>query len=393
MKTQLRLGIIGATGRGKLADHAHRPDEGVAIVAGADPYADRLDAFRTRYREKFGAEVEGFADYREMLDRARLDGVFVTSPDFRHEEQACEALRRGIAVYLEKPMAITTAECDRILREARARGAKLMLGHNMRYMVFTNRMKELIEGGAIGAVKAIWVRHFISYGGDAYFRDWHAERSKSTSLLLQKGAHDIDIIHWLAGSVTRRVVGFGGLGVYDRLPRRAADATERPDVSFHPDHWPPEAQSGFHPVIEVEDHNMILMELANGVQASYLQCHYTPDACRNYTVIGTRGRIENYGDSGDKCTVELWNRRVDDFRLRGDVSHSAAPPAGGHGGADGKIVRAFVDYVRTGQRPATTPQSARYSVACGCAGAESIRAGGRPIEVPPLPDELEHHLF
>lgn len=56
-------------------------------------------------------------------------------------------------------------------------------------------MKELIDAGAIGEVKTIWCRHFVGNGGDYYFKDWHAERKNTTSLLLQKGAHDIDVIH------------------------------------------------------------------------------------------------------------------------------------------------------------------------------------------------------
>ena len=138
---------------------------------------------------------------------------------------------------------------------------------------------------------------------------------------------------------------------------------------------------------------MILLELANGVQATYLQCHYTPDSCRNYTVIGTRGRIENYGDGHEGTTVELWDRRADTFRRRGDATFRTAAPVGGHGGADEKIVRAFLRYLCEDRPPDTTPQAARYSVACGCAGAESIRSGGRPVDVPPLPDDLERYSF
>lgn len=388
-----RIGIIGASGRGALADSGHRPNENTLVVAGADPFEECLDAFRERYRKNFDHPVKGYADYREMLEQERLDAVFVTSPDFCHEEQACEALRRGVAVYLEKPMAITTEGCDRVLRTAREHNTKLMLGHNMRYMAFTNQMKRLIDRGDIGTVKAVWVRHFVSYGGDAYFRDWHAERAKSTSLLLQKGAHDIDIIHWLAGSYTRRVTGFGNLSVYDRLPRRPAGETGRVNVSWSLDQWPPEEQKDFNPVIDVEDHNMILMELANGVQASYLQCHYTPDACRNYTIIGTRGRIENIADYGDECSIELWDRRTDRLRMRGDASYRGEPARGSHGGADEKIVQGFLDYVREGSRPLTSPQAARYSVACGCAGAESIRAGGRPVDIATLPADLEDYAY
>jgi predicted dehydrogenase len=80
----------------------------------------------------------------------------VTTPDFLHEEQAVAALEAGKAVYLEKPMAITIPGCDRILETAYRTKTRLYLGHNMRHMAFVLKMKELIDEGAIGEVKAAW---------------------------------------------------------------------------------------------------------------------------------------------------------------------------------------------------------------------------------------------
>ncbi len=390
---KLRIGIIGANRRGRLADNCHKPEEGVEIVAGMDISQYQIDRFEKRYQDKFNAKVTGYLDINEMLEKENLDGVFVTSPDFCHEEHAVMCLEKGIPVYLEKPMAITIKGCDRIMRTAQEHKTKLVLGHNMRYMTFTNQMRDLILAGEIGEVKAIWCRHFISYGGDAYFRDWHAEREKSTGLLLQKGAHDIDIIHWLAGAFTDKVVGMGQLSVYDKLPRRSSDPETPIEVTFNPQNWPPEATGNYNPVIDVEDQSMIMMQLSNGVQASYMQCHFAPDDCRNYTIIGTRGRIENYGDYGDECKVALWKRRRGGFRLEGDAMFRADPTHGSHGGADPKIVQSFIDAIRGTGKPVSTAQAARYSVATGCQGTESIRNGCIPLEVPKLPKELEEYDY
>lgn len=389
---KLRLAVIGSCRRGALADRAHDPSGGVEVVAGADVSEEKLGEFRERYREKFNARVAGYLDYRLMLEKEKPDGVFITSPDYCHEEQAVFALGAGVPVFLEKPMAISTAGCDRILEAAWKSGARLMVGHNMRYMSFTRKMKEIIDSGEIGEVRAIWCRHFVSYGGDAYFRDWHAERRYANSLLLQKGAHDIDIIQWLAGARARRVTGLGSLSVYDRPPRRAEGA-KVPPVVFDEPRWPPLEQSGFNPVVDLEDTSMILMHLGNGVVASYQQCHFTPDSCRNYTVIGTRGRLENYGDHHEDTTIEVWTSRRDRFRLRGDESFPSPGGMGGHGGADPLIVGDFVAMLRGAAPTGATAQDARYSVAAGCCGADSLRAGGRPFEVPTLAPELENHDF
>ena len=111
-------------------------------------------------------------------------------------------------------MAIRVEDTDAMLALAMENRTRLFVGHNMRHMPVIRQMKAIVDSGRIGRVRAIWCRHFVGTGGDFYFKDWHADRSKATSLLLQKGAHDIDVIHWLAGGYTRRVSGIGDLAVY-----------------------------------------------------------------------------------------------------------------------------------------------------------------------------------
>ena len=393
---KIRLGVIGCTTRGEVADYAQNRADGVEIVAGADLYPAAQKAFQERFAGKFPGDPlpRVYADYREMIVKESPDGVFITAPDFLHEEMALFALEHHVAVYLEKPMALTIQGCDRILESARRNRTVLMLGHNMRYMNYIRKMKEIIDSGVIGAVKTIWCRHFISYGGDAYFRDWHADAAKSNSLLLQKGAHDIDVIHYLAGAPTVRVAGIGNLSVYDKLPRRAPDEKQlKGGVAAHwsDDHYPPETQKDFYPVISVNDLNMIQMTLGNGILASYLQCHYTPDQSRNYTVIGTRGRLENYGDEA----VQVWTTRRDfSWRMEGDITYRLSKGTGTHGGADVRIIASFVELLRgIYDHLGATPQEARYSVACGCQGADSIRRGGVPLDVPSLAEEVENWDF
>jgi predicted dehydrogenase len=340
------------------------------------------DEALARNREAYGADVFTTSDYRELLEQAP-DAVFVCTPDFLHEEHALAAIDAGCAVYLEKPMTITVEGCDRVLARAREKGVRLFVGHNMRYFGIFRRMKQLIEGGAIGEVKSAWCRHFVSYGGDAFFRDWHSERRCSTGLLLQKGAHDIDMLHWLTGAYATRVSAFGNLSVYGRLPRLAEG--EKGSARFDATHWPPMAQTGFSRVIDVEDQTVMIMEMEKGILGSYLQCHFTPDACRNYTVIGTEGRIENVGD-GPESPIFVWNRRTDGYRMIGDEVHRGGATAdGGHGGSDPAIVAEFLEHVRSGAGTTATPEAARMAVAAGCQATVSLRSGGAPQDVPPLP--------
>ncbi len=125
-------------------------------------------------------------------------------PDHTHAGLACEALHAREPVLVEKPLDITVDRCDQVLRTADETGTRLYVGHDMRHMPVIRLMRDLVEGGAIGTVKTVWVRHFAGLGGDWYFSDWHAERRYSTGLLLQKPAHDLDVVHWPADGCARR---------------------------------------------------------------------------------------------------------------------------------------------------------------------------------------------
>jgi predicted dehydrogenase len=374
----LRVGILGFGLRSGLARYANRPGEGSRIVAVCDPRPER----QTAARERLGDDIAVTGDLDGFL-AANLDAVFILSPDYLHEQHTIAVLEAGAAAYVEKPMATTTEGCDAMLATAARTGSRLYVGHNMRHMPVIRQMRQLVADGAIGRVTAVWCRHFVGHGGDYYFKDWHAERAKSTGLLLQKGAHDIDVIHWLAGGYTRRVTAMGALTVYGQVADRAPAADYLPSTGWSTlDTWPPLAQTGLNPVIDVEDLSMMTMALDNGVFATYEQCHYTPDYWRNYTVIGTEGRLENIGDDADGGRIGLWNRRHLG-QSAPDVAIPVEEAKGGHGGADPSIVAEFLRYVRDGGETVTDPFAAREAVAAGCAATMSLRAGGVPVDIAP----------
>lgn len=383
----LKIGIIGSGGRGvSLGTAVHAADRGARVVACCDLDRNVLKANRRAY----GRDIVATQSYDELLE-CDLDAVIVATPDFLHEEHTLAALEKKLTVFVEKPLTLSIEGCDRILSEAVKNNARLYVGHNMRHMGFVRKMKELIDDGAIGEVKACWTRHFVGHGGDYYFRDWHAERRFSEGLLLQKGAHDFDVIHWLCGGFTRRVSAMGGLTVYgevkDRLPPvKGPRSLALPQVRL--DVWPPKRQRGLNHRIDVEDLSLVQMQLDNGVFAVYAQCHYTPDYWRSYVVIGTEGRIENFGNGDGRTTVRLWNKRRRGYHDRGDAVFKIPVKAGGHGGADLAIMAEFCRFAREGGATATSPLAARESVATGCTATKSLRAGGIPLEVPKLSPAL-----
>ncbi|MER7196811.1 oxidoreductase [Streptomyces sp. CB01635] len=377
----LRIGVIGLGLRRNLATAAHRPGKGsvVAAVADLDPQ------IRAKVPELYEGAV-AVDDHRRLLEDPSIDAVIVATPDDTHEAIACEALEAGKPAYVEKPLGISVEQCDTILRTAYKTGTRLYVGHNMRHMGVVRLMRDIIARGDIGEVKTVWVRHFVSYGGDYYFKDWHADRTRTTGLLLQKAAHDLDVVHWLAGGYTKRVNALGDLMVYGDLPRREPD-TPRPDGWLKEFDWPPTERHDLHHVVDVEDVSVMNMQLDNGVIAAYQQCHFSPDYFRNYTVIGTEGRLENFGDSpGDE--VRVWNTGPTGYRKDADIVYRVPEAKGSHGGADERIIGEFCRFVREGGVTDTSPVAARMSVAAGALATRSLREGGMPYDVPELEPEL-----
>jgi len=374
----MRFGVIGWGLRAPIAKIAHQPDRDLVLAALADPSEEA----QGKFIEFAGEDAVTTSDYRQLLDK-NLDAIFVLSPDWLHEEHATTILEAGIPVFLEKPMAITVEGCDRVLEAAQRSKTKLYVGHNMRHFPAIRKMKEWIAQGLIGEVKTAWCRHFVSYGGEAYFRDWHADRSKSNGLLLQKGSHDIDVLHWLTDGYARRVSAMGNLMVYGDIEDRQAPG-ETMKIAFE-NTWPPTALKNVYPIVDVEDVNMMLMEMDNGVLASYQQCHFAPDAWRNYTVIGTEGRIENFGDQPGNCTIRLWDHGRYKYEPNGDLEYRVPELKGTHGGSDEAMFKEFLAFLQRGGKTDTSPVAARMSVAAGVAGTQSVRNGGIPIEVTPLP--------
>jgi predicted dehydrogenase len=373
--TQVRIGVIATGLRSSIAKYWHNPEGNSVVVGAADVSLKALEKFKN----EIDKDLFVTTDYKELLERADIDAVAILSPDYLHEEHALAALQAGKHVYCEKPLAITPEGCDRIIDVAEKSGKHLMIGFNMRYMSMYQTMKEIIDSGVIGDIKAVWVRHFVGRGGYYYYHDWHGTSANTTSLLLQKASHDIDVIHWLTGSYATKVSAFGSLDYYggdqpNDLHCPDCEIKDTcPDVSLQT-----LTQCAFRQEIDVEDNNMLIMELEGGIKASYMQCHFTPDYSRNYTFIGTKGRLEN-DDVNDKVYVKT--RKSGSWHEMSDITYEMKKMTGTHGGADPRICQDFVNLVLYNKQPLTTPFAGRMSVAVGCAATESIREGGKVVKI------------
>ncbi len=148
---QYRVGIIGRTGKG---NYGHGLDtvwkdapERFAVAAVADENSDGL----AKAVERTGA-IKGYADYREMLQRERLDIVAICPRWIdQHFEMGMAAAEQGCHVYMEKPFCPTLEQADELVRAFEMKHLKLAMAYQSRYSPIVNVVKRLMKEGAIGA--------------------------------------------------------------------------------------------------------------------------------------------------------------------------------------------------------------------------------------------------
>lgn len=213
----IRAILIGAGDRGRFAYGRYalaQPGE-MRIVAVAEPRAER----RAAVAREHGLPPEAcFTTWEEVLGEGRqgrisAEAVLICTQDQLHTAPALAALADGYHVLLEKPMAVTLAEC-RALVAAAARAARhLQICHVLRYTPFFQAIHAVLQAGRLGDLISLSQRENVSYWhmAHSYVRgNWRAAAG-SSPMLLAKCCHDLDTLFWFAGAPARRVSSFGSL--------------------------------------------------------------------------------------------------------------------------------------------------------------------------------------
>jgi predicted dehydrogenase len=194
--------VIGAGERGRDAYAPYllkHPEEG-KIIAVAEPKDARRAIFAKKY--KILAENQ-FTDYNEVLSKPKFaDFVIVTTQDQMHVEPAVMAMEQGYDVLLEKPMALTEADCRQLTEVSERTGKLLQICHVLRYSPFFHTVKEIIDRGELGKVVTIQHSENVAHWhyAHSYCRGNWRNSATSSPMILAKSCHDMDLLYWFAGA-------------------------------------------------------------------------------------------------------------------------------------------------------------------------------------------------
>jgi phthalate 4,5-cis-dihydrodiol dehydrogenase len=194
----IRLGVIGLGRAFTLMLPTLQGDPRVQLVAAADPRAPAREQFTRDFSATACASVE------ELVRDPAVEAVYIASPHQFHAGHARLAAAHGKHILLEKPMALTLAECDAMIRDCRAAGVHLIVGHCHSFDAPYLQARALVLGGTLGRVRMIQALNYT----DFLYRPRRPEELRTEDgggVVFSQAAHQVDIVRLLAASEVLRV--------------------------------------------------------------------------------------------------------------------------------------------------------------------------------------------
>lgn len=381
----IRLALLGTGGRGQIyVDVLNRMEPGRAewaAMVGRTPETvanfceqNALDCPQVIGQEKLG----------EMDD---VDAVLVCTPDYAHREPAVACFEAGKHCLVEKPLATDPEDAAAICQAARDSGRLLHLGFILRYDPLATKLRELVQGGAIGKPIAAIVHEAVGwFHGSTYMRRWNRFREMSGDMLLHKGCHTLDIINVILGAYPTRVAAMGGLDAF--VPREdAADYCHECDLTaeciyyadqgeayrkrFYETAGPqvlPDDFCVYNVDKDTTDNTQLIAQFDSGVRVSYTMSMVSPRGDRRMILIGTEGELR----------ADMHSYQIEYFQLpdRPKQIIEVEPPEGwGHQHHDFELLTHFLDRIERDEDPEEGIQEAWMSGAVAFAALESMQTG------------------
>ena len=300
-----------------------------------------------------------YDDYRKLLkEQKNIDGLLIAPPNYLHEEMAVPALKLGINILLEKPIAHTPESCMNIARAYTESTSHVTVGFVLRYTPFYRTIIDMVRKGKVGLVKVLNADEVVGpVLSSVFFRTWRGKNKYTGSLLLEKCCHDLDLINTILGVNPIRVTAFSSDNHY--LPKtncgpHCSICIIKDSCSFSTVLWEKQIDRGDDngeyeyvdflndKCVYSRDYNLMdrqsqLVEYEGGILVYFNVTLGGPETKRTIDIIGTEGRI--VGDFRENRIIyyPVNNKTPEEINIVHERS--------GHGGGDSVIIRSFIQSI------------------------------------------------
>lgn len=339
---KLRFGFLGlgAMGFSHVNSFAKLCGDQVEIAAVCSTNPTQI-----KKAQELSPKVKLFKDDSALI-QSPLDAVIVSTPNFSHVRLAQEILAENKHLFLEKPCGVTEDECARLLELSEKAHRVVMIGHELRYSPFFQKIKTLVAAGEIGTPHMVWCKE-LRGPFQKKSQDWIQDDRHSGGTLVDKNCHHFDLMNWWVGSRPKRVAAFGG------------NAVNRVIEGPH----------------QVHDHVTMSFEYENGVRGSHQLCMFAldfPHEELEMGIIGDKGMLQT---RVSQIEILQWKRGTNQKEpIVHKIAASFGEGWGNHLGFD-EMHHEFVNCILEKRQPMTTVRNCVDATLLAIAGEESIRSG------------------
>ena len=184
-------------------------NNGLEMVAACDVKAENIDALFEKTGFQNADQVERYWDYRAMVeDHPELELVAIATPSGLHAEIALYCIEHHINVIIEKPMAMSMADADRIVEEAGRYHVVVSACHQNRFNIAVQKMRKALEGGRFGQISHGSIHVRWNRNKDYYEQaPWRGTWKDDGGCLMNQCIHGIDLLRWMMGDEVISVYG------------------------------------------------------------------------------------------------------------------------------------------------------------------------------------------
>lgn len=308
-------GVIAGIHAAAIADV-----EGAVLVG----CADAVPAAAEKFADRWG--VRTYPDFEALINSPDIDAISICTPSGTHAELAIRALERDKNVVLEKPMAITVADCDRVIAAALKSRGKITVISQLRTSPDVLRAREIVRSGKLGKIVLVELNMRYYRAPEYFIGSWRGtKKMDGGGALMNQGIHGVDLLQYIAGPVMN----------IKSIVRTLSHN------------------------IEVEDTAVAAIELqsgAIGVIVASTAAH--PGFDREIRINGTRGAIELREDKLVRIVIDGVDEPCEEYTSQGTASNNAALAHAGHA----RQIAAFVEAINSGTRPAVDEHEGRVAV-------------------------------
>ncbi len=386
---KINMGIIGLSTRGVyFGSKVFQEIGNYRITCVCDVFPERVESAI----KEIGGDITGYTDVDEFLNHPELDAVIIATNDMTHADIAVKSLAKKKHVYLEKPMAQTIEDCDRIVDAYTGEGV-FFVGLELRYCTLMQECKKIVQRGDIGKIILANVVDNVSVGGNYYFHGPKRKQSYIKSLVLEKGTHSLDLANWIIDDSPVKVYSSSAMDVFggDAEDIDCVDCEKgkecpyyRNAVRFIMDYGAEVKETRrdrcvYSKECDTHDNSIVLVDYQNGARLSYIECQFTPEYSREFTFIGDKGKMTAFYNNEQEFKIMVWKRHEKEPVYY--YPPKVVSEIDSHGGGDDGILREFSKRIISGKSAMIGIKGARDSAAIAIAAHESCQTG-MPVTIP-----------